>query len=37
MVVLRARSNQHDEIWTAFDAGPLGYLSIAAHGHADAL
>jgi hypothetical protein len=23
--------------WGLFDAGPLGYLSIAAHGHADAL
>jgi hypothetical protein len=27
----------HDEIRLLVDAGPLGYLSIAAHGHADAL
>lgn len=26
-----------DELLLAFDHGPLGYLSIAAHGHADAL
>ena len=25
------------ELWCAFDHGPLGYLSTAAHGHADAL
>lgn len=37
LVVLRARSGTPSEIWCAFDAGPLGYLSIAAHGHADAL
>ncbi|MBS0472160.1 MAG: alginate lyase family protein [Proteobacteria bacterium] len=37
LVVLRAASNTPDEIYCAFDAGPLGYLSIAAHGHADAL
>ena len=27
----------HREVKTLVDAGPLGYLSIAAHGHADAL
>ena len=37
LVVLRARAHTPAEIWCAFDAGPLGYLSIAAHGHADAL
>jgi hypothetical protein len=37
LVILRARSRTPAEIWCAFDAGPLGYLSIAAHGHADAL
>ncbi|HEY3777394.1 MAG TPA: alginate lyase family protein [Rhizomicrobium sp.] len=37
LVVLRARRGTHEEIWCAFDAGPLGYLSLAAHGHADAL
>lgn len=26
-----------EEVYCAFDAGPLGFLSIAAHGHADAL
>jgi hypothetical protein len=25
------------EAWVLFDCGPLGYLSLAAHGHADAL
>ena len=37
LVILRARAGTPGEIWCAFDAGPLGYLSIAAHGHADAL
>jgi hypothetical protein len=37
VAILRMRSNTADEIYCAFDAGPLGYLSIAAHGHADAL
>jgi len=37
LVILRARAGTTSEIWCAFDAGPLGYLSIAAHGHADAL
>ncbi|MFO7305914.1 MAG: alginate lyase family protein [Gammaproteobacteria bacterium] len=26
-----------EEVWMLVDAGPLGYLSLAAHGHADAL
>jgi hypothetical protein len=37
LIVFRARSGTPSEIWCAFDAGRLGYLSIAAHGHADAL
>jgi hypothetical protein len=35
--VLGHRLGQPDEIRLVADAGPLGYLSIAAHGHADAL
>ncbi len=32
------RSDESDDgIWLRFDHGPLGYLSTAAHGHADAL
>lgn len=31
------RQNGDKEIYIHFDAAPLGYLSIAAHGHADAL
>jgi hypothetical protein len=34
--ILRKRTG-HNEIFCHFDAAPLGYLSIAAHGHADAL
>lgn len=34
--ILRAGAGR-DEIWLRCDHGPLGYLSIAAHGHADAL
>ncbi|HEY6577717.1 MAG TPA: alginate lyase family protein, partial [Rhizomicrobium sp.] len=37
LVILRGRCAVPQEIWCAFDAGPLGYLTIAAHGHADAL
>ena len=37
MVILRYRPGTHDEIWCRCDHGPQGYLSIAAHGHADAL
>jgi hypothetical protein len=35
--VLGERLETPDEIKMLVDAGPLGYLSIAAHGHADAL
>lgn len=35
--VLAARRGQDDEIFCLADAAPLGYLSIAGHGHADAL
>ena len=35
-VILRAGTGP-EEIWVHCDCGPLGYLSIAAHGHADAL
>jgi hypothetical protein len=31
------KQNDDKEIYLHFDAAPLGYLSIAAHGHADAL
>jgi hypothetical protein len=34
--ILRAHAGA-DQIWLRCDHGPLGYLSIAAHGHADAL
>lgn len=37
MAILSHRGGQADEIWCRCDHGPLGYLSIAAHGHADAL
>lgn len=37
LFVLSARRGQPDEIFCLADAGPLGYLSTAAHGHADAL
>ncbi len=35
--VLRTPPTTHPAIKVVFDTGPLGYLSIAAHGHADAL
>lgn len=35
--ILGDRFNTPDEVRVVADAGPLGYLSIAAHGHADAL
>jgi hypothetical protein len=35
--VLGARFGSKDEVLAVVDCGPLGYLSIAAHGHADAL
>ena len=37
MVLLRDRAHREDEIWCRCDHGPHGYLSIAAHAHADAL
>ncbi len=37
MVLLRAAPHQEDEIWCRCDHGPHGFLSIAAHAHADAL
>lgn len=37
LVILRDRPDSEDEIWCTCDSGPLGYLSIAGHGHADAL
>jgi hypothetical protein len=33
----RKKDNDEEEIYVHFDAAPLGFLSIAAHGHADAL
>jgi hypothetical protein len=36
-VLLRAAPHEADEIWCRCDHGPHGYLSIAAHAHADAL
>ena len=35
--ILRKHLDSDKEIYCHFDAAPLGYLSIAAHGHADAL
>jgi hypothetical protein len=37
MVLLRSRAQDGPEIWCRCDGGPHGYLSIAAHAHADAL
>ena len=37
MVVLRAGAHDEREIWCRCDHGPHGFLSIAAHAHADAL
>ena len=37
MVIVRGRSSEGQEIWCRGDAGPHGFLSIAAHAHADAL
>jgi hypothetical protein len=36
-VVLRAAGGREPEIWCRLDGGPHGFLSIAAHAHADAL
>jgi len=37
LVILRSREVDGPEIWCRCDAGPHGFLSIAAHAHADAL
>jgi Heparinase II/III-like protein/Heparinase II/III N-terminus len=37
LAFLRDLDRRPDEIWCRCDAGPQGYLAIAAHGHADAL
>ncbi|MGF1496352.1 MAG: alginate lyase family protein [Elainellaceae cyanobacterium] len=37
LYVLASHRGQPDEVFCLADAGPLGFLSIAAHGHADAL
>lgn len=37
MAILRDRVRTPDEIWCRADHGPHGFLSIAAHAHADAL
>jgi Heparinase II/III-like protein/Heparinase II/III N-terminus len=37
MTLLRTRGGKEPEIWCRCDGGPHGYLSIAAHAHADAL
>lgn len=36
MAILRSHQ-AHEEVWCRCDHGPLGFLSTAAHGHADAL
>jgi hypothetical protein len=37
ITLLRSSAGQEPEIWCRCDGGPHGYLSIAAHAHADAL
>jgi Heparinase II/III-like protein/Heparinase II/III N-terminus len=37
LVILRSRDQDGHEIWCRCDGGPHGFLSIAAHAHADAL
>jgi hypothetical protein len=37
LVILRSREQDGHEIWCRCDGGPHGFLSIAAHAHADAL
>jgi hypothetical protein len=37
MTLLRSSPSEGEEIWCRCDAGPHGFLSIAAHAHADAL
>ena len=37
LTLMRSSPSDGEEIWCRCDAGPHGFLSIAAHGHADAL
>jgi hypothetical protein len=37
LYLLRTPAGEEPEVWCRFDAGPHGFLSIAAHAHADAL
>ena len=37
LVILRNETSDGEELWCRCDHGPLGFLSIAAHGHADTL
>lgn len=37
IVLMRTAAGDRPEIWVRADDGPMGFLSIAAHGHADAL
>jgi len=37
LTMLRTAEGQHPELWCRCDGGPHGFLSIAAHAHADAL
>ena len=37
LVILRSRGEDGHEVWCRCDGGPHGFLSIAAHAHADAL
>jgi hypothetical protein len=37
LVIMRSRAQDGPEIWCRCDGGPHGFLSIAAHAHADAL
>lgn len=37
LTILRSVSDRDAELWCCLDAGPMGYLSTASHGHADAL
>ena len=37
LTLLRSSPSDGEEIWCRCDAGPHGFLSIAAHAHADAL
>lgn len=37
IVLMRTAAGDRPEVWVRADDGPMGFLSIAAHGHADAL